>query len=171
METADWGRWNILLRDNFAAEPGAAFTGTGMGGPGLVAQYSALLGASLNGVSQAFIPTQTIQTGNTMRYMDSVLGQAEYSFNRRSALTFATSYGILHFSGTGFVNSDMLNTQAGYDYLLDPNNSVAILGSYGQIDYTGTPGSSTTNYIAALAYGRKITGTPGISSRGRAANN
>ena len=32
--------------------------------------------------------------------------------------------------------------QAGYDYLLDPLNSVAILASYGKIDYTRT-GSST----------------------------
>ncbi len=156
-ETADWGRWHILVRDNFVATPGAEFTGSGMGGPGLVAQLSTAIGNSLSSVSQSFTPTETIETGNTMRYMDSVLGQGEYSFSRRSAVTIAASYGILHFGGTGFVDSDMLTTQAGYDYLLDPNNSIAILGSYGKIDYTGS-GVSTSDYTAAFAYGRKITG-------------
>ena len=57
----------------------------------------------------------------------------------------------------GYVSSHMLNAQAGYDYLLDPTNSIAILASYGKIDYTGTS-NSTTDYTAALAFGRKITG-------------
>jgi hypothetical protein len=51
----------------------------------------------------------------------------------------------------------MLTAQAGYDYLLDPMDSIAVLGSYGKIDYNGT-NVSTTDYTAALAYGRKITG-------------
>ena len=156
-EVADWGRWHILLRDDFTASTGAAFTGSGMGGPGLVAQNSSQLGGSLNGISQAFTPAETIQTGNVMMYVDAVVGQAEYSFSRRSAVTFSGSYGILHFAGPGFIDDAMVNAQAGYDYLLDPNNSVAILGSYGKIDYTGTA-DSTRNYTGALAYGRKITG-------------
>ena len=40
----DWERWHLLLRDDFMASPGAAFTGTGMGGPGLVAQFASILG-------------------------------------------------------------------------------------------------------------------------------
>jgi hypothetical protein len=156
-QEANWARWHILLRDTFAASPGATFTGQGMGGPGLVAQNSALLGSSLNGLGQAFIPSETVNTGNEMRYENSVLGQAEYSFSRRSAFTFAGSYGLLHFTGTGYVSSSMINGQAGYDYLLDPANSIAILASYGKIEYTGTS-ISTTDYMGALAYGRKITG-------------
>jgi len=115
------------------------------------------LGASLNNFAQAFVPSETINTGDVMRYRNALLGQAEYSFTRRSAITFSGSYGLLHFTGPGYVSSSMLNAQAGYDYLLDPSNSVAILASYGKIDYTGT-GNSTTVYGGALAYGRKITG-------------
>jgi hypothetical protein len=76
---------------------------------------------------------------------------------------------LLHFTGTGYFNSTLMDAQAGYDYLLDPANSIAILGSYGKINYTGTgtptvgpttvgSGNSTTDYVGALAYGRKITG-------------
>jgi hypothetical protein len=168
-EQLEWARWHVLLRDDFMASPGAAFTGQGMGGPGLSTQFSSMLGQSLNSFAQAFQPSQTVNTGLDMRYQDTVLGQAEYSFSRRSAITFAGSYGLLHFTGTGYFNSTLMDAQAGYDYLLDPANSIAVLGSYGRINYTGngTPavgtttvgtGNSTTDYVGALAYGRKITG-------------
>jgi hypothetical protein len=157
----NWARWHLLLRDDFMASPGAAFTGTGMGGPGLSAQYSGMLNSTLNSLGQAFVPSDSVETGYAMRYRNSALGQAEYSFSRRSAFTFAGSYGILDFPGSGYVSSKMINAQAGYDYLLDPANSIAILASYGKIDYTGaaaSTGASTLDYMAALAYGRKITG-------------
>ena len=173
-QEVNWARWHILLRDDFMASPYAAFAGQGMGGPGLVAQFSSMLGAALNSFGQEFLPTENINTGAAMHYRNAVLGQAEYSFSRRSAFTFAGSYGLLHFTEPGFVSSTMLDAQAGYDYLLDPSNSIAILASYGKIDYTGTlppttgtsttgtstigTGASTTDYMGALAYGRKITG-------------
>jgi len=77
--------------------------------------------------------------------------------SRRSAFTFAGSYGLLHFTDAGYFSSRMWNAQVGYDYLLDPADSIALLASYGKVDFTGTS-NSTTNYLAALAYGRKITG-------------
>jgi len=156
-QEADWARWHVLLRDDFMASPGAAFSGQGLGGPGLSAQLSSLLGASLASLASGFVPVETINTGLAMRYTNAILGQAEYSFSRRSAFTVSSSYGLLHFTVPGYISSSLFNVQAGYDYLLDPSNSVAILASYGKIDYTGT-GSSTTDYVGALAYGRKITG-------------
>jgi len=156
-QEADWARWHVLLRDDFMASPGAAFSGQGMGGPGLSAQFASLLGESLSSISGGFIPSETINTGPAMRYMNAILGQAEYSFSRRSAFTFSGSYGLLHFTAPGYISNSLFNVQAGYDYLLDPFNSVALLASYGKIDYTGT-GSSTTDFVGALAYGRKITG-------------
>jgi hypothetical protein len=153
----DWGRWHVILRDDFVASPGAAFTNTGMGGPGLSAQFFTTLGSSLTSIGQSFVPGETIQTGIATRFRNASLGQASYSFSRRAAFTVSGSYGFLTFPEAGYFSSRMYNAQAGYDYLLDPSNSVAILGSYGKIDYTGTS-ISTTSYAAALAYGRKITG-------------
>jgi hypothetical protein len=153
----DWERWRLHLRDDFSATPGALFGGTGMGGPGLIGQFSSIFGASLNSIGQGFAPSETIQTGPAMRYVNTVLGEAEYSFSRRSAFSFAGSYGILHFTDAGYISSRSINAQAGYDYLLDSKNSIAVLGSYGNIDYTGTT-ISTSDYGAAFAFGRKITG-------------
>ncbi len=168
-QVANWARWHLILQDNFAASPGAEFSGQGIGGPGLVAQFSSMLGASLNSLGLSFQPVQTINTAEAMRYQDSILGQAEYSFSRRSAFTISGSYGVLDFTGPGYFSSTMFDVQGGYDYLLDPSDSIAILASYGKIDYTGTgtaatgtsltgTGNFTTNYVGALAFGRKITG-------------
>ena len=157
IQEANWARWHLLIRDDFIASPGAAFTGSGMGGPGLIGQTSFPLGTSVASVGQAFAPVQAIDTGNTMSYMNSVLGQAEYSISRNSTLTFSGSYGLLQFTDAGFISSNMLNAQAGYDYKLDPANSIGLLASYGKIDYTGTV-DTTTDYNVAFAYGRKITG-------------
>ncbi len=156
-QDATWGRWHVLVRDDFMLSPGAAFTAQGFGGPGLVAQFSSLFGSPLTTLGQSFVPSETINTSSAQRYRNGFLGQAEYSLTRRSAFTVAGSYGLLHFNTPGFTNSTMVNAQAGYDYLLDPYNSFAILGSYGKIDFTGTA-STTTDYGGALAYGRKITG-------------
>jgi hypothetical protein len=156
-QAVEWQRWHLILRDDFSSSPFAAFTGAGMGGPGLLAQYSSVLATSLGSYGQAFLPSETIETGYATRYMNSVLGQAEYSLSRTSTLTFAASYGLLDFNQTGYVSNHMLNAQAGYDYQLDPKNSLAILGGYGKIDFAGTA-NFTTDYMGALAYGRKITG-------------
>jgi hypothetical protein len=156
-QDVEWQRWRLRLRDDFTAAPGAAFTGGGMGGPGLLGEFSSTLGASLNTINQKFLPSESIQTGPAKRYRNTALGQVEYSFSRRSAFTFSGSYGLLHFTDAGYVSSHMLNAQAGYDYLMDPKNSIAVLATYGKIDYTGTM-TSTADYTAELAYGRKITG-------------
>jgi len=157
MEDDTWGRWHILFRNDFTASPGAAFGGQGMGGPGLVSEFSSILGNSLNSFAQVYLPSETINTGEALRYRESVLGQAEYSLSRRSALTFSGSYGLLHFTQAGYVNSSLVGAQAGYDYEVDRFDSIAVLGSYGTINYSGTS-NSTTDYTVELAYGRKVTG-------------
>jgi len=73
-------------RDNFAASPGAASTGSGMGDPDHRAIFLTLANSPIP--SARFQPSETIQTGQAMRYMNAVLGEAEYSFSRRSAFTF-----------------------------------------------------------------------------------
>jgi len=168
MQAIDWARWHILLRDDFVASPGAAFTGTGMGGPGLIAQLSSTIEATLNSVGQGFVPSETIQNGNAMRYRNASLGQIEYSLNRKSSVTVAGSYGLLDFPGAGYINSHMTNVQAGYDYSYDPNDSLGILAGYTKIDYTGASisATSTTSYLAALAYGWKITGRLAFQAAG-----
>ncbi|HXC31534.1 MAG TPA: hypothetical protein VNZ56_03620 [Verrucomicrobiae bacterium] len=168
-QAISWARWHLLLRDSLIVSPGAAFTSQGLGGPGLSAQFSSILGNALSAFGQENQPAETVDTGAVMRYSNSVIGQAEYSVSRRSTITFAGSYGLLDFNTPGYFNSTMAVGQAGYDYQIDRFNSIAFLGSYGQINFsgTGTPvvgsptvaaGNTVTDYSGAFAYGRRITG-------------
>ena len=75
MQEIEWARWRLLLHDDFVASPGAVFTGTGIGGPGLIAQTSTLE-SSINSIGQGFVPSETIETGNAMRYLNAAVGQA-----------------------------------------------------------------------------------------------
>jgi hypothetical protein len=168
-QAISWARWHLLFRDNLAVSPGAAFTGQGIGGPGLSSQFASMLGSALTNFGLENAPAETVNTGAVMRYSNSVLGQAEYMISRRSTITFGGTYGLLDFNTPGYFNSTMALGQAGYDYQVDRFNSIALLGSYGQINFsgTGTPavgsptiatGNTVTDYIGAFAYGRRITG-------------
>jgi hypothetical protein len=92
-----------------------------------------------------------------MRLLDTALGEVDYQFSRRSAISFSASYGLLHFNNTGFIDSRSLNSQAGFDYMLNAKNSIAVIGAYGTTNFQGSTGA-TNDYIGQLAYGRKITG-------------
>ena len=154
-QEVEWERWRLRLRDEFLTAPGSSFGGAGMGGPGLIGQFSGVQGVALNTIAQQFIPADTIQTVQTRRDRNMALGEAEYSFSRRSAFTVGGSYGILNFKGTDYVSSHLINLQGGYDYQLDPVNSIALIGGYGKIDFVGSP-ILTTDYMLSLAYGRRI---------------
>jgi hypothetical protein len=164
-EELSWARWRLSMRDLFVLAPGATFTGEGMGGPGLVGDFITLNQNSSSTIAQGFAPSQTIQTGQANRYVNTVLGQVQYSFSRRAALTVTGSYGLLHFTDPGYISSHMETAQAGYDYELDSKNSIAVLGSYADIRYTDTP-TTTGDYKAQLAFGRKITGKLAFEAAG-----
>ena len=140
--------------------------GRAWAGPDWLRNFPPCWALRLTTIGQAFIPGETIQTGNAMRYETQFWVRRNILLAAGPQLPFAGSYGLLDFADAGYVNSHMLNAQAGYDYLLDPTNSIAIIGSYGKIDLTynnGLAGSnsltgSISDYTAAFAYGKKITG-------------
>jgi len=104
-----------------------------MGGPGLIGQFSSTLANSPNTLGQRFQPSETIQTGQAMRYMNAVLGEAEFP-----------SAGGPHLPSLvrmGFCISRMLAISAAtcsmrkpaMTTLLNPKNSIAVLASYGKM--------------------------------------
>jgi len=155
-EEITWDRWRLRLRDDLLVSPGASFGGSGMGGPGLLGQFASA-NSSLSEIGSTFVPGQTIYTGQANRLRNIALAGAEYAFSRRAVMTFTGSYGVLHFLDPGFINSQNVTGQVGFDYKLDPRNSVALIGGFGRTDYRGSP-FVTDNYLTHFAYGRKITG-------------
>ena len=68
MQEFDLSRWRFVFRNDFTATPGASFTGSGAGGPGLIAALSTSVGSAMGSVGQSFSPSESIETGNAMRY-------------------------------------------------------------------------------------------------------
>ena len=93
--------------------------------------------------------------------------------NIRSAggphLPFPAPMGFCNFTDAGYVSSHMLNAQAGYDYLLDPKDSIAVLASYGKIDYTGASTTFHDGLHGGAGVRKENHGTHGISGGSRAA--
>jgi len=58
-----WQRCAFIFVTISAASPGAASTGSGMGGPGLIGQFSSTLATFAETLGQRFKPSETIQTG------------------------------------------------------------------------------------------------------------
>jgi hypothetical protein len=153
-----WNRWMLRARYDFLASPQADFGGQGTGGPGIWGGVSVSPGDVLPAViGTNFVPSETILTGQAMRLRNTALGEVDYAWSRRSRFTLAGSYGMLHFNNSGYLSSRGFISQAGYEYSVDPKNTIGVLGAYGRTDFDGTR-IFTDTYSAELSVGRKITG-------------
>jgi hypothetical protein len=150
-----WARLRFRIRDDLQVSPFAFFGGQGIGGPGLVGQFNP--SQTLQSVTSTVTSETTIQTGEQTRLMNNTLGEVDYSLSRRSAFSLSGSYGLLHFTGPGFIDSRSLYAQGGYNYMVDPKDSVAVIGAYDKTAFVGFPNSNDA-YSGELAYGRNITG-------------
>jgi hypothetical protein len=146
------GRWTVRLRDSALYSWQTGFGGLFTGGPAQVAQYS-----SLNNIQPSFSSNGTIQTGLARQLNNTALGEADYAFSRRTTLTIVGSYGLLHFLNSGYINSQSINGQAGYNYALSAANSISVSYDYNRISYGGAVNRLETD-LAQIAFGRKITG-------------
>lgn len=153
-----WNRWLLRVRYNFLASPQADFGGQGVGGPGMWGAAAVNPGDLLPPVIGInFAPSETILTGQTMRLRHTALAEVDYAWSRRSRLTLAGSYGLLQFNLPGYLNSRGFVGQAGYEYSLDPKDTIGVLGAYGKTNFDGRS-IFTDSSLAELTFGRKITG-------------
>jgi len=141
-----WARWVLRLHDDLVISSEASFGGLDSGGTSTqLAQQSS---ANIN---------DTILTQRSRRLNDTTAGEVDYFLSRRSTVTFAGNYAALHFSNSGFINSNGITGRVGYDYALDPRDSVGLLYNYSHVTFSGSLPALQTDAIQ-LAYGRKITG-------------
>jgi hypothetical protein len=145
-----WRRWSLLVGDqvSFLSESSFGFGGVG----GL---------AFLNGVSQflnsALTPNQTIPTILVPRLSNTLVSQIEYTLSPRSSWTAAGSYGTLNFLGIGYINSTNALFQTGYNYLVSPQSSVAVIYRFDAFRFTNFP-QRIEDHVVQLGYARYVTG-------------
>ncbi len=123
---------------------GASQLGPG-GLPGL------LLGASLT-------PNQTIPTIILPRLSNTVVSQLDYQLSPRSSWTVSASFGTLNFLGANYINSTDELFQTGYNYLLSPESSIAVIYRFDAFRFANIS-QGFQDHVVELGYGRYINRT------------
>jgi hypothetical protein len=103
----DWRRWSLAFLDQFADLPETQFgfgAGTNLSLPGV----GGSLGASLPTLQGSYLPNQSIYSAIGPRYSNAFVTQIGYRISPRSSLTVAGSYGILHFTEPGNVDTNII---------------------------------------------------------------
>jgi len=152
-----WGRWSTMIGDQFGYTPQSPF---GFGGLGRLENLGVGLGngvGSNSGFRNDFLPGQSILISGSRQISNAVIGEVDYALGHRASLTFASSYGLLHFGNVGFQDSSNATFQAGYNYLLDRKNSIAVSYRFNEIMFSGLS-QRVEDQSVQLSYARRITG-------------
>jgi hypothetical protein len=152
-----FGRWALIFSDAFSASPQATFGGELTGGPGNLQQFTPETGSATGTLNSTLVPGQVILTGQALRINNITLGELDYELSHRSAVTFSGSYGLLHFFSPGYVDSQQVLAQTGYNYALSARNTIAFTASYGRFDFSGN-NVRTDFETLNMAFGRRVTG-------------
>jgi hypothetical protein len=148
-------RWSLVVGDDVNFLSASPFGFGGVGG----LQY--LNGASPfgpGGFLYPFLaPNQTIPTILVPRLSNTSVAQIEYKSGPRSSWTASGSYGTLNFLGIGYINSAQTLFQAGYNYLLSPQSTIAVIYRYDNFQFTHLP-QTIGDQVVQLAYSRNVTG-------------
>jgi hypothetical protein len=150
-------RWGFLLADEASYLPESSFGYSGL------SSWSSL-GTGLNGFGTApsnlnplFLPNQSILTGLARRVSNTVVGEVEYNFSRRSSFTVTGSYGLLHFLDQGFIDNHSAMVRTGYNHALTRHDTLGLIYGFNQIAF-GSLNGKVLSHSAQLAYGRRVTG-------------
>jgi hypothetical protein len=163
-QTFTFRRWNFQIADSFSYLPQSNYGfggGTNLGTPGIGASS----GTTLPGVTNGFVPNQSLYGGLGPQYNNVGVIQGTYALSARSQVTASAAYGILNFINSGYVDSNSLYAGFGYSYKLTPKDSIGVVYNFGSYHFPGDP-QAYGSQIVSLAYSRKITGRVALSLYG-----
>jgi hypothetical protein len=92
-----------------------------------------------------------------LRASNSFLTEADVTLDRRSSLTFAGGYSLLHYFDNDLIDFGDAIFQAGYNYQLTAKDSIGVFYRFSGYRYSGFDQSINDNSFQAT-YGRRITG-------------
>jgi hypothetical protein len=152
-----WGRWTTMIGDQFSYTAQSPF---GFGGLGNLNNLGVGFGAGVGSsatFNNNFLPGQSILINGSPQVGNAVIGELDYALSHRASLTFAGSYGLLHFVDAGFQDSSNATFQGGYNYLLDRKNSIAVFYRFNGTMFSGLS-QGIQDHSVQLSYARRITG-------------
>jgi len=146
-----WKRLTLRLLDDFSYSPNSLFGGAGAGGPGLLAEE----GPTSTALSPIYGASDTILTGQTRVINNSAVGEIQYNLSRRASFTVTGSYALLEYLGGGFISNRDYVVSAGYNYMLNAKDTLAVTYSLTQTNYTGSPQNTNFQQVN-LGYSRQL---------------
>ncbi len=164
-ERISWRRVTLLLADSMTYLPESSFGGGGFGGisSGLLGGLgSGGIGTGLGGgfgggLQPGIVPSQSILTGSGRRISNTAMGQIQFTISPRASMTAGGSYGLLRFLDSGFISSNNYQFSTGYNYKLNPSDTIGVAYSVSMMRFDGINSSGDFHDIQ-LAYGRRLTG-------------
>jgi len=159
-----WRTGALTFRDRFSYLPEGSFgfgaygeSGAydlGLGGIGYV---GGTLGQGLGGL---FGLGEFGSLGQAPRIDNLSIADVTQSLSARSSVTAAGGYEIVHFTNNaaGFIDSNQITAQVGYDYQLSRKSQVALVYGFQDFQYPNIPGSSFSTHVVNLMYGYRISG-------------
>jgi len=147
-EALQFRRWTLQLVDSFSYLPESSF---GFGGAG--GASSPFLGITL--LNPNLVPGQGIITGPSNRFSNTAFGQISYLQSQRSTWTFGGSYGLLHFTNSGFLNSADYEFSAGYNYMLTSKDTIGFSYTFDATRFSPAL-ASINNHTISFNYGHHI---------------
>lgn len=160
LQEFDWRKWQLAFIDQFSYLPQTQFgfgAGTNLAVPGI----GGGLAAQLPGLQGSYIPSQSIYSALGPRESNAFVAQLGYAISRRSYLTFVGSYGLLHFTEPGNIDSYDTILSAGYNYELSRFDTLGVVYRFTAYHFTNAP-QALGDQTIQLGYGRKLTGRLGL---------
>ena len=155
-QTFQWRRVQIQLLDQFSYLPQTSLGfggGTGLSTPGT----GGSTGPVIPGMGNNYLPNQSIYSAVGPRYSNASVVQLTYAVSPRGSLTMSGSYGFLNFTQAGNVDNQSVTATIGYNYLLNPKDTLGAFYRFSGYHFSGQP-DAYGNHSVNLAYGRKLTG-------------
>ena len=159
-----WQTGALTFRDRFSYLPEGSF---GFGSYGESGAYNLGLGGIGyvggnvgQGLGGLFGLGEFASLGQQPRFDNLSIADVTQSLSARSSFTVAGGYELVHFTGNtgGFINSNQITGQIGYDYQLTRRSQVALVYGYQDFQYPNIPGSSFSTHVVNLMYGYRISG-------------
>ncbi|MBS1850708.1 MAG: hypothetical protein JST79_07335 [Acidobacteria bacterium] len=162
-----WKTGQIGVRDSFSYLPEGAFGYGAFGGLGGLSGVDGGTGGlggvtgGLGGTSLGFFgPGQFATLGQQENISNVTIADITQELSPRSAVTFAGSYGLIHFLNNpqGYIDSRQTSFQAGYNYQLNRRDQVAVLYGFQSFRYPDITGTHFETHLWHVMYGHRVSG-------------
>jgi hypothetical protein len=143
-------RWAITFMDFLSYLPESSF---GFGGLGA----GSLPGGGPTSGAGPVAPAQDLLTGRGQNLSNTFSTEADVYLTPRTSLTFAGGYSTLNYFDSDLLNYGSAFARAGYNYQMDRRNTIGLVYTYSEYDYSNFD-QSIMSHVFQASYGRKVTG-------------